>query len=188
MKRADLTGRRFGRLVATSYIETVLGNAVWLFRCDCGSEKVLAARRVKDGGTKSCGCSRRDARFPVIVRHGEAGRGRQTKLNKVWHGMKQRCLNPSNPGYRWYGGRGVKIDPIWREDYAAFRDWAHANGYAEGLVVDRVDPDGDYAPDNCRWLTAEENNSRARKWGTVTVPLPRRHRAAYTRDASGRFL
>lgn len=187
MKRSDLTGLRFGRLVAVRYIETKGGNAYWLFVCDCGSEHTAAARHVKTGSCQSCGCRRRDNRWPNRITHGDAKRGQISQLYMVWASMRQRCKNHKAVAYRWYGARGIRVDPDW-EKFPAFKHWAVGSGFEDGLVIDRIDPDQNYCPANCRWVSAEVNNANARAWGTVTTPKPRKKRTAYNRDSSGKFV
>lgn len=75
--------------------------------------------------------------------------------------MKGRCSNPTNDSYARYGGRGICVCEEWRRDYVTFRAWAHSHGYQEGLTLDRIDPDKDYEPSNCRWLTRSENSGYA---------------------------
>lgn len=84
-----------------------------------------------------------------------------TLLYGLWGKMRQRCDNPANKSYSRYGGKGIRVCQEWDEDYAAFRDWAYANGYIEGLTLDRVDPDQGYGPSNCRWLSRSENSRYA---------------------------
>jgi hypothetical protein len=81
----------------------------------------------------------------------------RTKIYKVWAAMKQRCGNENDKSYNNYGGRGITVCDEWREDFQAFYDWATANGYKEGLQIDRVDNDGDYEPGNCQWTTKKIN-------------------------------
>lgn len=87
------------------------------------------------------------------------------KLYFVWQGMKQRCERATHPKYRLYGGRGIKVCDAWH-CFRTFRDWALANGYAEGLTLDRINTNGDYEPKNCRWATIEQqaNNKRTNHW------------------------
>src|SRR3990167_9247435 len=84
--------------------------------------------------------------------------GRYTKLYTTWLHMKQRCFNPKIPQYKDWGGRGITICPEWTNDYTKFRDWALSNGYAEGLQINRINNNGNYEPNNCNFVTAEENN------------------------------
>ena len=81
--------------------------------------------------------------------HGESG----SILFHKWTGMKDRCYNANAKNYEYYGGRGIAICEEWRTSYEAFRGWANSNGYKDGLSLDRIDPDKDYSPDNCRWIT-----------------------------------
>lgn len=87
-----------------------------------------------------------------------------TRPYKILSGMKVRCYNPNNPHYKWYGGRGIKICDEWlgKEGAIRFIEWAKANGYRDDLSIDRIDPDKDYSPDNCRWISAADNSSRSK--------------------------
>lgn len=90
--------------------------------------------------------------------HGE----NKTRLHKIWESMKCRCLNANHPSYQRYGARGIKIQPEWQQSYVAFRDWAMANGYSSNLELDRIDVNGNYTPDNCRWVTHYEQTLNRR--------------------------
>lgn len=90
-----------------------------------------------------------------------------SRLYRIWLGMKARCNTPTASHYEDYGGRNIKVDSEWN-DYIKFKDWALKNGYADNLTLDRVDTDGDYRPDNCRWVTQKEQmrNTRHNVWIT----------------------
>jgi hypothetical protein len=89
---------------------------------------------------------------------------RYTKLYKVWLSMKQRCLNPKDAAFKNYGGRGIDVCEMWREDFRAYSDWAYANGYSESLLlsIDRIDNNKGYSPDNCKLSTRKEQNTNRR--------------------------
>lgn len=121
--------------------------------CGCGKPfKVLKSNAVS-GHTRSCGCLKH--RLPSY--HGMRG----TPIYSSWDSMVQRCTNPKSAHYRNYGGRGISICPEWR-DFKAFHAWAIANGWSEGLEIDRRDNNGNYEPGNCRWATHAENNRNKR--------------------------
>ncbi|MFE2095369.1 hypothetical protein ACFW94_49825, partial [Streptomyces sp. NPDC059460] len=96
--------------------------------------------------------------------HGHARGYRRTHLLQAWKGMRNRCLDPDASNYRYYGGKGISITPEW-DTFPPFADWAHANGYATGLELDRIDSEKDYRPGNCRWVTKKQNiRNRDHAW------------------------
>ena len=157
-KLADLTGKRFGNLTVIRRAqnrETPNGHrfTYWLCRCDCGTEKEVRAEHLKTGKTISCGCAQSMAGVNnPSYKHG----GTRTRLYSVWNGMHQRCYNPNNERYSSYGGRGIRVCAEW-DDFATFRDWALSAGYDESAsygecTLDRINVNGNYGPDNCRWV------------------------------------
>lgn len=119
-------------------------------RCECGKEKLVLPSNFRIA--ISCGCIGKRT-------HGETPKGQQRpKLYIAWANMKSRCNDDRVPSFHRYGGRGITVCEEWSNSYIAFRDWALSHGYAEGLELDRRNNNGNYTPDNCRWITRTENN------------------------------
>lgn len=164
VKVNDLTNQRFGKLtVLERRGSDQKGQALWLVHCDCGNEKVVRGHDLSQGKTQSCGCSR--IKSCIFYQHGLS----KTKLHGLWRNIKGRCNNPNNPSYRFYGGRGVKMCDEWEDDFVSFYTWSLENGFKEGLQIDRVDVDGDYSPENCRWVDkiTQANNTRRNIYVTI---------------------
>ena len=152
-----LPGMKFGRLmvIAKSFRHDKNGAAFYDCVCSCGGKRTVRAADLIRGKTRSCGCLQRERHYKI---HGES----KTPLYRTWCAMKSRTTNRNTDGYSLYGGRGISVCEEWAHDFAAFRDWALANGYQDGLSIDRIDPDGNYCPENCRWITmaAQQRNKR----------------------------
>ena len=156
MRRGDLTGKRFGKLVVVKEVEEHGYIRYWECQCDCGNTTVVAQCHLKNGHTKSCGCYQKEQ---IAALEGNGTHyGSYTRLYRIWHGMKQRCYNPKARFYNRYGGRGIIICQEWIDGFENFRDWSLEHGYADDLSIDRIDNDGIYAPSNCRWATGEIQN------------------------------
>lgn len=146
----DITGMKFGEW-------TVLGRSgdrhysnhtvlrTWLCKCSCGTTKEVLERALVKGESHSCGCVRRRSELHRALLH-------------VYVAMLSRCYNKSNKSYKTYGAKGVRVCDEWLKSFESFYEWAISNGYAKGLTIDRINPKGCYAPDNCRWVSMKVQN------------------------------
>ena len=141
-------GDKYGRLTAVKFIEIKKnGHQYWLFKCDCGNEKIICVNNVKRGNTKSCGC--------LYATHGMYG----TRAHTSWKSMKGRCLNKNYSDYKNYGGRGIKVCKEWLTFENFFEDMGER---PENKSLDRIDNNKGYSKENCKWSTQKEqmNNTR----------------------------
>lgn len=165
-KLKNLTGIRYGRLVVIKRdFENVLDKkrVYWKCKCDCGNE-VTARGDMLGVCTNSCGCLKEEQNKKNLGRFttGES----HSRLAGIWYHMRSRCSNPKTTHYASYGGRGITVFEEWDKDFLIFKKWAMENGYHDGLTIDRINVDGSYTPDNCRWIPFAEqsNNKRGTLW------------------------
>lgn len=156
----NLVGQRFGQLEVISQAGVAKDRHIlWLCRCDCGNEIICGGNVLKSGNTRSCGCFQKEGARQRQRTHGLSG----TKLYNIYYSMLARCYNSKNTAFVYYGKRGIKVCKEWKENLLHFVSWSSNNGYKEHLTLDRIDNDGDYTPENCRWITMKEQSKNKRK-------------------------
>lgn len=165
----DLTGQRFGRLTVIGIDEgKQTKKTYWICQCDCGKISSHRSDGLLAGTIKSCGCykSEQDAiRVAKNHKHKQSG----TRLYNIWLGMKARCYNSNDPVYANWGGRGITVCDEWKNDFACFYNWATENGYNDNLTIDRIDNDGNYTPNNCRWASPKQQARNRRSNINITI-------------------
>lgn len=139
----------------------------WVCKCDCGNEIIRRRDSIMHATNPSCGCKKLEGTRAASITHGDASRKNRNRLYTIWANMKKRCNNPNGWDYKLYGGRGIFVCDEWKR-YEAFKEWALKNSYREDLTLDRIDVDGPYSPENCRWATfaKQSNNKRTNRYLT----------------------
>lgn len=157
-KFIDLTGQRFGRLGVIERVQTSRNRTFWKCICDCGNEKIVNGGDLVSGHTRSCGCYKLERMREGSLRHGKSN----TRLEHIWANMRSRCYNKKHKYYDNYGSRGIVVCNDWLIS-DNFYKWAENNGYADNLEIDRIDSNGNYCPENCRWVNKQVQNSNTRR-------------------------
>ena len=158
MKRIDFSGKQFGKLTALRFSHNN-GNTYWLFKCDCGNEKVIRVQHVKNKKIISCGCLPNPTTFKKCHKHNITHGESNTRLYEIYSHMKGRCYNKNHDAFRVWGGKGIIICKQWLDDFLVFKKWALENKYTDKKVIHRINPNFNYEPNNCIWVTPTEHIS-----------------------------
>lgn len=150
----DITGERYGRLVALNRVENRNRRTRWLFACDCGAQPTVALEAVRGGLTRSCGCQNLDSLRARSLTHGHSINRKSSRTLKSYNHAKSRCINPNDPKFPHYGGRGITMCSDWLADFANFL--GDMGECPPELTLDRIDVHKGYEPGNCRWATASQ--------------------------------
>lgn len=152
----DITGKRFGRAVAVSYVGRQKAHARWECLCDCGNRFLALATNLKTGNTNSCGCLKKEVCKTVNIKHGAS----DTSIYNIWIGMIRRCSDKNNPAYKNYGARGITVCERWKSFENFLNDMGHR---PSGMSIDRINNDHGYSKENCRWATPKQQSLNSRR-------------------------
>lgn len=168
-KSIDLSGQRYGALVVIERAGTDDKNRqpLWLCECDCGNKTIVRSNGLRSGNTKSCGCG---SGFQQKQKNPSYKNGKsKTRLYSIWSAMKTRCYNTRAASYKNYGGRGISVCEEWKNNFSVFYEWSIQNGYKDDLSIDRIDVNGNYHPENCRWATSKQQSCNTRRNIFITI-------------------
>lgn len=157
----DITGEKFGRLTVKGYSHSK-NKAFWVCKCECGNTVVVSGDKLRRGVTKSCGCIQEEHRRCGFHKHHGMT---DSPIYTTWINMRRRCGNKSDKNY---GGRGISVCKEW-EQFEPFYEWAMSAGYKDGLSIERIDVNGNYCPENCKWIPLSKQLLNQRRNHRITA-------------------
>ena len=161
----DISGKTFGHWLVLRKDDPHPGsrNSYWICRCTCGTERSVIRASLVSGRSTNCGCIVSEKKKGINKTHGMS----KTRLFHEWVSMKRRCSNPKDKSAKSYYQKGITVCDEWAASFEPFRDWAMANGYSDDLTIDRIDNSLGYSPDNCRWISNDDQQKN--KTNTIKV-------------------
>lgn len=163
---SKLEGQKFGRLLVIKRIGiSKYGKIIWECLCDCGNTTHVISYHLKIGKIVSCGCVHKEMLIKRNLKHGQSCLGKHTAEFQIWQNMKSRCLNPLNNHFKRYGDRGIKVCDRWLNSFENFFS-DMGNRPSKIHTIDRINNDGNYEPDNCKWSTPAQQtrNTSRNRW------------------------
>lgn len=164
--------------------------SMWLCKCDCGKETIVNVTNLRKGHIKSCGCLRKDQSKISSFKHGHCFNGKHSRIYQIHRDMLNRCKNSNLRQYKDWGGRGITICDEWL-NFNTFHEWAMSHGYNDTLQIDRINNNGNYCPENCRFVDRQTNvqNSRCTTLTkTKVIAMRKLRKRGYTYKQIGKYF